>query len=246
MTALSVTPFETVPFAQHEVLFLKRLAALGYQAETIFDIGAAQAAWSAAISEVYPEAQYHLFEPLAGRHQDYDRFLEPSTRERTNFHLHPVALGKTNGHAEFWYHPGGYGSSLICVHQPAEERISVPVHRLDDLVANASLPQPQIIKADVQGGEYEIIEGGSKTFAAADILHLETWLERGYGKRTPLLHELIEILTPLNFRIVQFGNFWRNQRELLASVDVFFASARLIDRLAAQANGFPWPPTNCA
>ena len=245
MNPTTVQPFQPVPFAQHEVEFMRRLAAMGYAPTCIFDIGAAQAGWSLAINDVFPDARYELFEPLAGRRPDYDRYLEPRTRQHANLRLHPVALGRANGHAEFWHEQGGYGSSLICVNQPAEERINVPIHRLDDYVTKAGLAQPQIIKADVQGGELEIIEGGRRTVAAADILHLETWLDRGYGKRTPLLHELIEALAPMGFRIVQFGNFWRNPREVLASIDAFFASAAFIYRLAAQGQGFPWPPTNC-
>ena len=42
--------------------------------------------------------------------------------------------------------------------------INVPAVRLDDFVA-AGEPPPQLVKIDVEGGEYEVLRGGNKLFA---------------------------------------------------------------------------------
>jgi hypothetical protein len=152
-----------------------------------------------------------------------------------------VALGEKNGNADFWAEPNAVGSSLLVGNVPAEQKISVPVHRLDDFVAEYRLSQPQLIKADVQGGELQVINGGRNTFEAADLLHLETWLVRGYGKSTPLLTELMEVLKPMGHVLVQIGDFWRKPDQELASVDAFFAHRRLIERLKEQGDQYPWP-----
>jgi hypothetical protein len=154
--------------------------------------------------------------------------------------VHPIALGESNGEAEFWAEPAGVGSSLLVRNVPADQRIRVPVRRLDDVRVELSLPQPQLIKIDVQGGELQVIRGGPETFAGADALHVETWLRRGYGPQTPLLHEIIDALRPLGFVIVQFGDFWRQPDQEMASVDAFFAHRRLIERLASRGE-YPWP-----
>lgn len=242
MTTLAPSLFRPSVFAEHEKLFMQRLAAVGYTPACVFDIGGAEGQWSATIADVFPDARYELFEPLAGHNPLYDRALAQLLPAHPRFRVHATALGAANTSAPFWREPAeGYGSSLLCERMPDEQRLTVPVRRLDDYVREHALAQPQIIKVDVQGGELQVIEGGRTTFANADILHLETWLERSYGPRTPLLHELIETLAPLNFRIVQLGGFWRNKRQTLASVDAFFASVRLIDRLTAQGGGYPWP-----
>lgn len=228
-------------FANAELQFFTRLKDLGVTPDVVFDIGGSNSAWSTTINQVYGEARYELFEPLAGRCIEYDRVLEWALRTHPNFRLHPVALGERNCHADFWFHPEASASSLLLGKATAEQKISVPVRRLDDFVAEYRLAQPQVIKADVQGGELQVINGGRNTIAAADLLHLETWLVRGYGSSTPLLPELMEVLKPLGHVLVQIGDFWRKPDQELASVDAFFAHRRLIDRLKERGDQYPWP-----
>lgn len=230
------------PFAHCESVFFTRLRGLGYDARVFFDIGSAQCGWSNTIAEVYPDARFELFEPLAGRYNDYQPFIEERLRAHPNFRLHPFALGAASGEAEFWLHTKGVGSSLLAEGFPKDECIRVPVVRLDDVMKSLALPQPQVIKMDVQGGEGLIIEGGRNTIAAADVLHLETWISSAYHGKTPLLTEIIEQVRPLGFTLVQLGSFWRNPRtQEIQSVDVFFAHARLIQRFEEAGAGFPWP-----
>jgi FkbM family methyltransferase len=68
------------------------------------------------------------------------------------------------------------------------EMIQVPVITLDDFVA-AGAPPPQLIKIDVEGGEYEVLRGGAHLFAKqrpliiAEVHHqqaaeqIHAWLE---------------------------------------------------------------------
>lgn len=43
--------------------------------------------------------------------------------------------------------------------------IDVPAVTLDDFVANGG-PAPQLVKIDVEGGEYEVLRGGDRLFSA--------------------------------------------------------------------------------
>lgn len=231
-----------VPFAQCEKEFFERAAALGFEASCIVDVGGSNGAWSSAIVEVFPEARFELFEPLLTVRPDYRRVLDKTLRVHPTFRVHEVALGDRNGDAEFWNQPNAVGSSLLARNAPSAERVSVPVRRLDDYLSERGIPQPQVVKLDVQGSEALVIRGGEKTIQAAEMLHIETWLGRGYGPETPLLPELMDLLRPLGHLLVQFGEHWRKPSEELFAIDAFFAHQRLIDRLAAAGNGFPWPP----
>lgn len=230
------------PFAQCEKRFFERLSLLGFLPTCVVDVGGSNSAWSTTICEVFPEARFELFEPLAGRREDYDQVLEWSLRTHPNFRMHSIALGAHNGTADFWNEQHGVGSSLLLRNVPKEQVISVPVRRLDDFRLEQGIPQPQVVKLDVQGAELLVMKGGPDTVANADILHIETWLARGYGEDTPLLPELMEHLRPMGHTLVQLGDFWRKPNQELISVDTFFAHRRLIDRLTEQGTGFPWPP----
>ncbi|MFO0832282.1 MAG: FkbM family methyltransferase [Phycisphaerales bacterium] len=228
------------PFASCEKQFFGRLAAGGFSPACIVDIGGSNASWSTALHEVFPEARFDLFEPLAGRRADYDHILEWALRTHPTFHLHEVALGTTNGTAEFWNEEHGVGSSLLTRNAPRDQVVVVPVRRLDDYRAEVGIPQPQLVKIDVQGGELLVMQGGVGTIENADMLHIETWLGRGYGSQTPLLPEVMDFLRPMGHILVQLGEYWRKPDQELFVVDAFFAHRRLVDRLAGSG-AFPWP-----
>src|SRR6185295_358234 len=138
------------------------------------DIGGSNGAWSNAVVDIFPNARFDLFEPLATHDADYTRILEWAKGRHPNFHVHAIALGAEAGNAAFWKAPWAVGSSLLARHAPASEVIQVPVERLDDYRREHSLPQPQIVKMDVQGGELLVLQGGTSTVREADALHVET------------------------------------------------------------------------
>lgn len=225
--------FEDQPFATEERGLLRRLKATGFEARSIFDIGAASGSWSQLVSRVFPGAEYHLFEPLAGRFPEYDRKLGAALRSQSNFRMHGVALSDTGGTRWFWVGPSGLGSSLVNASEHGDECIEVESARLDEYVAQHELRQPQVIKADVQAAELMVIRGGVRTFSGADVLILETHLEPSYGEGSPLITDLVRELSPLGFRLVEFGGVWRPESRAIVSVDGFFLHDRLIARLPA-------------
>jgi hypothetical protein len=81
------------------------------------------------------------------------------------------------------------------------ELINVPAITLDDFVA-VGAPAPQLIKIDVEGGEHEVLSGGSRIFAMqrpliiVEVHHqkaaeqIAAWLEEyQYGARWKIPQE---------------------------------------------------------
>lgn len=229
------------PFAATECRFFSDLCDRGFVVDSVFDIGGSNGAWSTSMVEVFPNARFDLFEPLATHDPEYARILEWVKGRHQAVHVHAIALGAQAGDANFWKAPWAVGSSLLTRNAPPSELIQVPVERLDDYRREHSLPQPQLVKMDVQGAELLVLQGGTATVREADALHLETWLGRGYGTATPLLPEIMDFLRPLDHVLVQLGDYWRRPNQELVSVDAFFVHRRLIERLAAAGKSFPWP-----
>jgi FkbM family methyltransferase len=59
---------------------------------------------------------------------------------------------------------GGVEADGNCPVLGSGEVINVPAVRLDDFIG-AAVPAPQLVKIDVEGGEYEVLRGGEKLFA---------------------------------------------------------------------------------
>ena len=58
---------------REELDIFAKFAKAGYDPAVIYDIGAANGAWSADMLEIFPNARYHLFEPLAGGGREASR-----------------------------------------------------------------------------------------------------------------------------------------------------------------------------
>ncbi|HLP85477.1 MAG TPA: FkbM family methyltransferase [Phycisphaerales bacterium] len=228
-------------FAEIEKEFFQRLTRCGWSASAVIDVGGSNGAWSRTLADVLPDCRFDLFEPLASRDPEYATILKNLCDDQTQFILHEVALGATAGTQQFWKQPWAVGSSLLARNAPPDEIIEVSVARLDDYREQHGIPQPQLIKIDVQGGELLVLEGGRQTAALADALHIETWLGRGYGKQTPLLPDVMDFLRPLDHVLVQLGEYWRKPDQELFVVDAFFVHRRLIDQIASAGCEYPWP-----
>jgi FkbM family methyltransferase len=216
----------------YETRTLRTLVDKGYTPAIIYDIGASNGVWSDTIAVTVPQAEYHLFEPLAEAVPFYRRDLQERLARRPNFYLHTVALSDHGGLAEFFVTHDAWGSSILDrgAIPEVKEFVPVPVFTLDEWVEQYSLPLPNVIKIDVQGAERLILTGAKGVLLHVDILFLETWLKRGYGPSTPLLTEMIEFLEHAGFGLVDFGEQFRDERSRLYSVDAVFFSERLLSR----------------
>ena len=171
---------------------LRRLKEQGYDFEVFFDVGANIGRWSIAAQQVFPDAQFELFEPLAGRVRDIDDRSKVNQLFRAR--LHPVALFDVAGSREIKVlGNNGVGSSLFVLDADRRKDIQIiPCEcvRMDDIVEQKTLPQPDFIKIDIQAAELKCLEGAEKTLRKNKFILLETWTRRVYGPETPLFHEV--------------------------------------------------------
>lgn len=239
-------------FASVELHLLSQLKETGYAPSCIFDVGASNGEWSRMIANVYPDARYHLFEPLSDRLDIYRDRMAANLASHSNFTLHKIGLGDANGGQDMAIFGNGVGSTFIEIERIKKNKESLQasghladiaeftVRRLDDYVPEIGSPQPNIVKMDTQGFELAIIKGGPEIIRQADILFLETWLFRGYGATTPLLHELMDELTGLGHTLVDFGDTYRRPSQRLTSIDAVFFSAAFMDRYKTDLPNVQW------
>jgi FkbM family methyltransferase len=216
-------------FAQLDMEVFQRLKNLGYQPQVIFDVGASDGSWSKDIHEVLPTAEFHLFEPLINYAPAYQAIIQENLRSYPNFQLHTLALGEKSGEVTMNIFPNLVASSALDLSSTGLDVTTaiVAMATVDEMIASLSLPHPQVIKIDTQGYELSILKGAINTLPRVDILLLECWLYRGYGKNTPLLTEIICWLQPLGFRLWDIGDTYRGEDGVLATLDCVFINTRL-------------------
>jgi len=92
-----------------------------------------------------------------------------------------MCIGRENGMAEFHVTNRADSSSLLRPGEGQERAfnvhgaatISVPVRRLDDLLAVSDLVRPCLMKIDVQGAELDVLAGAAKLLPCVDFIYVE-------------------------------------------------------------------------
>lgn len=201
----------------------KAIKGRGYVFPTIYDVGGSNGAWTYIMSKVFPESRFELFEPLANIDPSYQKGLVHFVAHHPKARMNPVAIGDCDGKIDIHITNDPSGSTTLLLGSPeGMKTTSVPMRSIDSLVQKQDCPPPNLIKIDIQGGEFAALKGAVNTLPNVEFLLLETWLQRGYGKSTPLLHELIHFLAPQNFLPYEFSDVYRGANGATVSIDVWF------------------------
>jgi len=216
--------------------FYERLRDAGYAPRCILDIGASNGCWSNTLGPVFPEAEYHLFEPLADCVPKYRKGLDWTLQTNPKFQLHSLALGAGNGTQTIHISPEPHGSTTldIPVSEYFPEVQKILVRRLDDLIEAGLVPSPQVVKLDVQGSEGLVLEGATRALAGLEVAQVECWLYPGYGPHTTMMHQVVEVMEKAGLVAVDYSDPYRDASHQLFTLDLYFLRRELCGLLQGR------------
>jgi FkbM family methyltransferase len=145
---------------------LNGLRQRGYAPKVVYDIGAADGAWTRQALEYWPKSTYICFEPLQERKNELDA-LKISLPEQII--IEACGLGDADGELSIGVTDFLYDSSFAYAGTSSR---TVPVRRLDSLIKTGT-PLPSFIKIDVQGFEKRVLDGGQEAIRNADLILME-------------------------------------------------------------------------
>lgn len=111
-------------------------------------------------------------------------------------------------------------TSLAQVAGDARTR-TVPVERLDDLVARHGLAAPFGIKIDTEGFELEVLKGAQETLRQSRFVITEASVSERF-KGSYRFDELVCAMADLGFRVRNFLDYHIDRSGVVRSVDVLF------------------------
>ena len=129
------------------------------------------------------------------------------------------------GFGAFWNLPLTLRRRLIGSDDfPAQKRTGVEVKPLDFFLSSGRIPQPDLIKADVQGFELEVLKGAVQCLARVELLLIEVSYRQVY-ESAPLAHDVIAWAGAHGFRIYDICTYSQRPRDReLAQSDILFAA----------------------
>jgi FkbM family methyltransferase len=201
---------------------LVNLARNGYRPGLIVDVGAHKGDWALLAAEVFPQASIIMVEADSEREPQL-RAVAAALGSRGRLHL--TLLGP-EPKADVVFHSMGMGSSVLeeLTSTPRLQK-HLPMQTLDALLADAAPPEGSslLLKLDVQGYELEVLRGGVRTLAAADVLVSEVSL-LPYNRDAPLMVEVLAYLDQNGFAPYDLaGTVRRFEDAALYQGDMVFA-----------------------
>jgi FkbM family methyltransferase len=131
----------------------------------------------------------HGFDPIA----EVVQSLTAANRGKLRRHYHWAAVGNMDGEQSFYFDPAKPTESSMyrkdmgpCGTKTAQER-KVPIRRLDSLLAEGLVPQPDFVKIDVEGFEQDVLLG-ARELVRGGVLGLQTETNFGLSPVYPKSH----------------------------------------------------------
>ena len=203
---------------------LRHARRIGVAPLTVFDVGAGYGAFTAVCAPVFPEADYYLIEPL----DEFEAALARLCARIEHARVHKVAAVARSGTVTLHVHDDLVGSSLLAECEgPAVDGVAreVAARTLDEIAGEAKARPPFLLKADVQGAEFDVLDGAAAVLTDAEMVVLETSFFH-FFKGGPLIAEMIAAMTERGFALYDlFGLSHRPLDGALAQADCVFVKA---------------------
>jgi FkbM family methyltransferase len=187
-------------FEETEMRFVRRLLRPGM---TVLDIGAHHGLYTLlAAKRVGRRGRVIAFEPSPRERRRLAKHVR--LNRCRNVEVEACALGNESGEADLFLVAGfrDWGNSLRppAVAEPTR-KVSVPVRRLDDVLAELGVEHVDFIKLDAEGGELAVLEGARKLLQTAPrpaiLAEVEDVRTRPWGYPA---REIMQLLARWNYR----------------------------------------------
>ena len=196
--------------------FAKHLAKvfIHYKIKTVLDIGANQGQYRDFLRErVGFSGTIHSFEPIPHLAEE----MRTRSKNDPKWHVHNIALGSSSGDLALNVMARNTFSSFrdpsptsltvkeFSAGNSIVEKITVPVHRLDDFISNCidvSL-KSTYLKIDTQGFDIEVIRGALNFLELVPAMQFELAIQRLY-ENVPDYYSMLKTVESLGFEISGF------------------------------------------
>ena len=203
----------------------------------IFDVGANVGVTAQRYRALYPRAEIHCFEPFPASFVKLSAALSADARAT----LHPLALSSARGNAVLNVNRNAETNSLLPSDARAvrywgdglletERKLEVAVQTLDGFCAERSIARVDVLKLDVQGAEYSVLEGADELLSARRIgvIYMEVIIAPTYvGQRR--LADYLALTSAKGYELFDLYNPTRRNGRLIQS-DILFVSDDLLAR----------------
>jgi FkbM family methyltransferase len=185
---------------------------------TAIDVGAAEGSWSLSAREIWPDAEYILFEPLHER----KTILQNLAEQNPGFHFVSKAAGANESTLSFYVSDDLDGSGIAADTHGADKIRTVDATSIDIEIERLQLKPPYIVKLDTHGFEVPIIEGCASIIDQVSLFIIECY---GFqiAPKSLLFWEMCRYMENKGFKLVDIVDVsLRPSDKVFWQCDAFF------------------------
>ena len=207
-TSVSGTQFSHGEYEAHETRLMREVVQPGW---SVVDAGA-NFGWHAIhmAKWVGPQGRVFAFEPIPGTFSELA--ANASLNNCRNLEAYSAALGSVEGAVTLFLPGIDLGAGAASQFLDLGEKVEVPMRRLDDFLAEKGVDHIDFIKADIEGGELNLLGGAERLLARCHpriLIEIVDIHCRRFG-HTP--RDVIQFLTARGFS----GKYVSNEGTLVA------------------------------
>jgi FkbM family methyltransferase len=185
---------------------------LGHAVKTIFDIGANRGDVTERYLQLFPTAQVHSFEPFPGSFNT----LTERFNNHPNVQLIQKAVSNNSNPLQFHVNANVDTNSLLASNDTGlssdkavqtQTTIDVNCTSIDEYCEQNNITHIDVLKMDIQGGEYNALLGAEKMLTAKKIklIYTESFFVKQY-KDCPLFYDIANLLFKYDYPLVDISN----------------------------------------
>lgn len=201
---------------------LRKIASFGFAPKMIYDIGAYRGHWTHLAKAIFPEARVHMFEAQP----KLEPYIQNAVTTLSGVSYTMGLVGAENRDAvEFTIidtEDGSTGSSIYEENTHYNRyKTTLPMRTVDTVMADLSLPAPDLVKIDVQGAEVDIIKGAGTALRSAEVVIAELSLVQ-YNLGAPLIADTIAALKEHDFVLYDIVDIHKRKNDTMIQIDGLF------------------------
>lgn len=197
----------------------------------VFDVGAHHGQTARTFAAAFPHAELYCFEPFPDSFAELERNSQSYPRAR----LEPLGFADSSGRQEFYCNESSPTNSLLQLDSRAAtvwgnsglsptRRVACDFDTLDSYLDRNDIKCVDLLKLDVQGAEYKVLQGAERAMRANRIrnVYLEIIIGETYvGQHS--LGDYLNLFDSLGFRVQGLFNFEHGEERQLIQLDGLFS-----------------------
>ena len=170
---------------------------------TVFDIGANCGLFAYFIKKKFPESTVYCFEPI----EELSGCIEKNVNSFSNVHIVKKAMSDTSGlDIAFYQNPKSQQTNSILLNSVIDycteskiNSISVQSETLDNFCEQHDINSIDVLKVDIQGAEYKMLQGAKNTLSKVTLAFFEiTFLDNDIVETLSLIKSYLKHYKVIN------------------------------------------------